>query len=189
MKQLRQRAIRLIENGSITNKEERQKLEHLIKTKRWNPYCIRHSAISSDSDFLPEYALKKKVRWSMNSKQGSRYIKRRMGEDLKNQILVHNGIISEEYAATQRKPSILNCPRCNLINAIDNKFCSKCSYPLIPSAFDEIKASEAMKLKAVEERYQQEMKVMREDLRLEMRNQISQLLTKLKPEIVREGLA
>ena len=80
MKQLRQRAIRLIENGSITNKEERQKLEHLIKTKRWNPYCIRHSAISSDSDFLPEYALKKKVRWSMNSKQGSRYIKRRMGE-------------------------------------------------------------------------------------------------------------
>jgi integrase/recombinase XerD len=189
MKQLRQRAIRLIENGSITNKEERQKLEHLIKTKRWNPYCIRHSAISSDSDFLPEYALKKKVRWSMNSKQGSRYIKRRMGEDLKNQILVHNGIISEEYAATQRKPSILNCPRCALINAIDNKFCSKCSYPLIPSAFDEIKASEAMKLKAVEERYQQEMKVMREDLRLEMRNQISQLLTKLKPEIVREGLA
>jgi len=145
MKQLRQRAIRLIENGSITNKEERQKLEHLIKTKRWNPYCIRHSAISSDSDFLPEYALKKKVRWSMNSKQGSRYIKRRMGEDLKNQILVHNGIISEEYAATQRKPSILNCPRCALINAIDNKFCSKCSYPLIPSAFDEIKASEAIK--------------------------------------------
>ena len=81
MKQLRQRVIRLIENGSITNKEERQKLEHLIKTKRWNPYCIRHSAISSDSDFLPEYALKKKVRWSMNSKQGSRYIKRRMGDD------------------------------------------------------------------------------------------------------------
>ncbi len=30
---------------------------------------------------------------------------------------------------------------------------------------------------------------MREDLRLEMRNQISQLITKLKPEIVREGLA
>jgi hypothetical protein len=46
-----------------------------------------------------------------------------------------------------------------------------------------------MKIKAVEERYQQEMKVMWEDLRLEMRNQISQLITKLKPEIVREGLA
>jgi hypothetical protein len=25
-----------------------------------NPYCIRHSAITADSDYLPEYALKKK---------------------------------------------------------------------------------------------------------------------------------
>jgi hypothetical protein len=32
----------------------------------------------------PEYTLKKKVRWSMNSRQGSRYIKRRMGDELKS---------------------------------------------------------------------------------------------------------
>ena len=71
MKQLRTRIIRLIETGSITDNEEHQKLEYLLKTKKWNPYCIRHSAITSDSDYLPEYALKKKVRWSMNSKQGA----------------------------------------------------------------------------------------------------------------------
>jgi hypothetical protein len=53
--------------------------------------------------------------------------KRRMGDDLKNQILVHNGIISEESAAAQRKPSVLSCARCNLINAVEYKFCSKCS--------------------------------------------------------------
>jgi len=87
MKQLRNRIVRLLENGSITVDEERQKLEYLLKTKKWNPYCIRPSSISADSDFLPEYALKKKVRWSMNSKQGSRYIKKRKGEDLKEQIL------------------------------------------------------------------------------------------------------
>lgn len=142
MKQLRQRVIRLIENGSVTSTEEQQKLEHLIKTKKWNAYCIRHSAITADSDYLPEYALKKKVRWCMNSKQGSRYIKRRMGDDLKNQILVRNGIISEESAAAHRKPSVLCCARCSLVNAIDNKFCSKCSYPLTPQAYEEIKASE-----------------------------------------------
>ena len=34
----------------------------------------------------------------MNSKQGARYIKRRMGNDLKQKILVQNGIISEEAA-------------------------------------------------------------------------------------------
>ncbi|MFZ0513332.1 MAG: hypothetical protein WAM14_17115, partial [Candidatus Nitrosopolaris sp.] len=87
MKQLRNRIIRLLERGSITNEEEKQKLEHLLQTKKWNPYCIRHSSITSDSDY-------------------SRYIKRMMGEDLKNQILVHNGIISEESAAAQRRPSV-----------------------------------------------------------------------------------
>jgi integrase/recombinase XerD len=150
MKQLRSRIVRLLESGSITEYGERQKLDYLIKTKKWNPYCIRHSAITSDSDFLPEYALKKKVRWSMNSKQGARYIKRRMGNDLKQKILVQNGIISEHQI--ERKPSILNCPRCALVNAIENKYCYKCSYPLVPSAFDEIKAAEEVKFKAVEER-------------------------------------
>ena len=126
-------------------------LDFLINTKKWNPYCIRHSAITSDSDFLPEYALKKKVRWSMNSKQGSRYIKRRMGNDLKQKILIQNGIITEHEI--EKKPSVLNCPRCSLVNAVDNKYCSKCSYPLIPSAFDEIKAAENMKFRAIEERF------------------------------------
>jgi hypothetical protein len=63
--------------GEINDKDEREKIEYSLKTKKWNPYCIRHSAITVDSDYLPEYTLKKKVRWSMNSRQGSRYIKRR----------------------------------------------------------------------------------------------------------------
>ena len=87
MKQLRIRIKRLLQNGSITNTEEREQLEFLLKTKKFNPYCLRHSAITSDSDYLPEYALKKKVRWSMNSKQGTRYIKNRLGNDLKEKIL------------------------------------------------------------------------------------------------------
>jgi hypothetical protein len=62
MKYLRARIIRLIEEKSITGKEEAEKLQYLIQTKKWNPYCIRHSAITSDSDYLPDYALKKKVR-------------------------------------------------------------------------------------------------------------------------------
>jgi integrase/recombinase XerD len=128
MKQLRLRIIRMLEEGSVTNDDERQKLQYLLKTKKWNPYCIRHSSITSDSDYLTEYALKKKVRWCMNSRQGARYIKRRMGNDLKRQILVHNGVLTEEEI--QKKPSVTFCPRCSLVNALDNKYCSKCSYPL-----------------------------------------------------------
>jgi len=173
IKQLRNRIIHLLEKGSITDEAERQKLEYLIKNKKWNPYCIRHSSISSDSDYLPEYALKKKVRWSMNSKQGSRYIKRRMSNDLKEQILVHNVVITDSQK--QKRPSVLSCPRCNLVNAIDNKYCSKCSYPLVPSAFDEIKAAENQRIQAIEEKYEQDMKSMRE----EMENKFQQILTRI----------
>jgi integrase/recombinase XerD len=50
MKQLKIRIIRMIESGQIKDSEERQKLEYLLRTKKWNPYCIRHSAITTDAD-------------------------------------------------------------------------------------------------------------------------------------------
>ncbi len=129
MKQLRLRIKRLLQNGSITNPEEIERIECLLKTKKFNPYCLRHSAITSDSDYLPEYALKKKVRWSMNSKQGTRYIKNRLGNDLKEKILIQNGILNED--TLKSKSSIIDCPRCQLINVVENKYCSKCSYPFL----------------------------------------------------------
>ncbi|MDF2737177.1 MAG: Integrase [Nitrososphaeraceae archaeon] len=153
MKQLRKRISRLLESESIEDQEERNRLDYLVKRKRWNPYCFRHSSITHDSDFLPDFALKKKVRWSMNSKQGARYIKRRMGEDLKNQILARNGIISE--VETKQKPSVHLCARCEFVNGIDNKYCSKCSYPLTALAYEEIKIEEDKRIKLLEEKQQE----------------------------------
>jgi hypothetical protein len=138
----------MLENNSIGDKTDAEKLQYLITNKRWNPYCIRHSAITYDSDYLPEYAVKKKARWSMNSRQGARYIKHRMGNDLKQRILVENGIISQ----ASKSPSVLCCPRCNLVNTAENKYCSGCSYPLIPSAFDELKENENQKFKLLEQK-------------------------------------
>ncbi len=153
MRQLKKRIERLIENNKINDANELERIYHLLKTKKWNPYCIRHSTITADSDYLPEYALKKKVRWSMNSKQGSRYIKRRMGNELRSKILEYNGIISEDMQ--KKKPSILNCHRCNLVNILENKYCSKCSYPLKPEAFDEIKEEENKKILELESKYKE----------------------------------
>jgi integrase/recombinase XerD len=70
----------------------------------------------------------------MNSRQGSRYIKRRIGDELKEQVLKRNGIMQQTESNV--KLSILNCPRCEVVNAIENKYCSKCSYPLKPEAYD-----------------------------------------------------
>jgi hypothetical protein len=62
MKQLKLCIVRMLESGQIKNSQEKQKLEYLLRTKKWNAYCIRHSAITFDADYLPEFALKKKVR-------------------------------------------------------------------------------------------------------------------------------
>ena len=179
MRQLKIRIKRLLDNNEISDAKEREKLQYLANTKKWNPYCIRHSSITRDSDYLPEYALKKKVRWSMNSRQGTRYIKTRLGNELKEKILQHNGIISEiEF---KNKPSILNCPRCELVNAVENKYCSKCSYPLKPEAYDEIKALENMKLNSLEK------KVEENNFRLlQMISIIQQIpsLSHIKPEVL-----
>ena len=98
----------------------------------------------------------------MNSRQGSRYIKRRMGDELKEQILKRNGIMKETESRV--KLSILNCPRCELVNAIENKYCSKCSYPLKPEAYDEIKQEENKKIQDLESRHKKEMQSIREEI-------------------------
>jgi integrase/recombinase XerD len=175
MRQLRMRIARMLESGAIDNDAEKEKLEYLLKTKKWNPYCLRHSAITNDSDYLPEFAVKKKARWSMNSRQGARYIKSRMGADLKRTILTQNGITVEDDEALKPKPAVRDCPRCNLLNTFENKYCSKCSYPLTPQAYEEIKAQEDVKFKVIEQKYEQDMKTMRE----EMENKFQQILTRI----------
>ena len=172
MKQLRARIERLLKGGTVPD-DEKDKLQYILKSKRFNPYCLRHSSITCDSDYLPEYALKKKCRWTMNSRQGNRYIKTRMGNDLKQKILIHNGIIPPEEM--KNKPSVRSCPRCELVNVIENKYCSKCSYPLTSAAFEEIKLEEDNKILRLNEKYEKEMKEMRE----EMEKKLDQILTKI----------
>jgi hypothetical protein len=134
MYNLKKRIIRLIESEEINDKKEIEKLQYLLNTKKWNPYCVRHSSITADSDYLPEYALKKKVRWSINSRQATRYKKNRMGNEMKEKILEQNGIVFDP--SKKRSMTIIDCPRCELINQFENKYCSKCSYPLKPEAYE-----------------------------------------------------
>lgn len=88
----------------------------------------------------------------MNSKQPSRYIKRRMGNDLKMQILQRGGIDLDDSIA-KPKPVVVSCPRCNIVNSMETKFCSKCSYPLVPEAYDEVKAAERKDIEELRQEY------------------------------------
>jgi integrase/recombinase XerD len=100
----------------------------------------------------------------MNSRQGARYIKSRMGADLKRAILTQNGIAVANDDYLKPKPSVRDCPRCSLIKTLENKYCSKCSYPLVPDAFDEIKEAENSKLRVLEEKHLQQMKNLEEKM-------------------------
>jgi hypothetical protein len=147
---LRPRIRRLLDNGEITDTKEREILEILLKTKRWNPYCIRHSAITYDGDSLPEFALRRKVRWSMNSKQPARYMKRRMGRDMTRQILARDGIIVDD--ASKQKPAILVCQSCRYVNRPENKNCSKCDWPLNHAIVQKIQGDGKEEIATLKER-------------------------------------
>jgi len=137
--ELRDKITKMLQNGSIKDQQEASKLKHFVEEKKWNPYCLRHSAITHDSDYLPEYAVKKKARWSMNSKQSSRYISNTLSLQLKSQILTQAGIITDEKLA---KPTTLNCPKCRAANPPHYDQCSKCAYPLHYEAYLQTKEKE-----------------------------------------------
>ncbi|MGC2572675.1 MAG: hypothetical protein WA364_14280 [Candidatus Nitrosopolaris sp.] len=61
-------------------------------------------------------------------------------------------------------------------------FCSKCSYPLTPQAYEEIKAEEDEKFKAIEQKYDTDIALLKEAM-----SQMQQLLT--NPEKVAEILS
>src|SRR5215469_9435815 len=145
---LRQHIKQLVENDLITDKQQKLKLEHLLRTKKWNPYCFRHSAITDDSDHLPEFALTKKVRWVIGSRQPARYIKNRMGDELKSKILERAGIKIEN---NQHQIVSRTCGRCNYVNKLESKYCERvgCAYPQTQLALDEIKAAKQVKFQTL----------------------------------------
>ncbi|MFL6486513.1 MAG: hypothetical protein ACJ71D_07375 [Nitrososphaera sp.] len=70
------------------------------------------------------------------------------------QILQRAGVELDDGSA-KPKPAVMSCPQCSETNPRENKFCSKCSYPLIPEAYDEIKASERKEMDEIKQQYNQ----------------------------------
>ena len=56
------------------------------------------------------------------------------------------------------KPIISNCHRCEFVNAIVNKYCSKCSYPIKPEAYDEIKSLAEKRIETIQQKYENDMR-------------------------------
>ena len=76
--------------------------------------------------------------------------------------------------------TVIDCNRCELVNAIENKYCSKCSYPLKPEAYDEIKSAEDKRMKILEENQKQKDEQL-EIIQSQM-NLLVEIITKLDSE-------
>ena len=81
------------------------------------------------------------------------------------------------------KLSILNCPRCELVNGIENKFCSKCSYPLKPEAYEELKEKEENEMRGMKQQINEMNKKFEQVFSMIQQNP---LLAQIKPEVLTE---
>jgi hypothetical protein len=178
---------KLLDYPSITP-EDKQKIRELLK-KPWNPYIRRHSALTEKSRILKEHVLRQHAGWSGSSQMHLKYL-HYFGNESNESLLEAYGIVASGQQLDQLRPK--QCPNCSEPNKPESKFCAKCWMVLTYDAYNETLESQKEReseIQVLREKYEQDMKSMREEIRDEMRQHMSELLTRLKPEIIRQGLS
>ena len=176
---------KLLDDPSIPP-EDKQRIRELLK-KPWNPYIRRHSALTEKSTILKEHTLRQHAGWFGRSQMHLKCL-HYFGNESSESILQAYGIIPKDQQRDQLRPK--HCPNCSEPNKPDSKFCAKCRMVLTYDAYSETieeKQQKESEVKELKEKYEKDMLTMRQEIRDDMKNEISQLLTKLKPEIVREA--
>ena len=139
-------------------------------TKPWNPYILKHSALTAKSQILKESTLRDHAGWSVNSRMPNIYI-HYFGDESSKSLLEAYGV--EKY--NQKQTDILKnkqCPNCNEPNKPESRFCIKCRMVLTYDAYNE----------SLE-------KQQKEDARFDkMQEQINRLLKKIDSQYERLGL-
>jgi integrase/recombinase XerD len=149
-------------------------IAELLK-KPWNPYIRRHSALTEKAKILKEPILKIHAGWSQQSNMHLKY-EHWFGNESSESILEAYGLKTKAENIDKMKPK--QCPNCSETNKIDSKFCSKCRMVLSYDAYTETveeKQQKESEVKSLNERYEKDMKEMRQ----EMENKFNQILAKI----------
>lgn len=157
--------------------EERDKsyIRNLL-TKPWNPYIMRHSALTQKSQILKESTLRDHAGWSMTSRMPSVYI-HYFGNESSKSLLEAYGIENFSNDKTDVLKS-KTCPNCNEPNIPEGKFCIKCRMVLTFDVYSETLEEQKRKeeqIKRLDEKYETGMKQMKEDIE----NKLQQILSKI----------
>ncbi len=96
--------------------------------KRSNPHFLRHSRATFMANHLTEFQMNQYFGWIQGSRMPSIYV-HLSGRETDKAILELNGInVKKEQKESSLKPQ--KCPRCDIMNSHDSKYCSKCAGPL-----------------------------------------------------------
>jgi tetratricopeptide (TPR) repeat protein len=99
-----------------------------LLTKPWNPYILRHSALTVKSQILKESTLRDHAGWTLNSKMPTIYI-HYFGNESAKSLLEAYGIENyHDWHINILKSK--TCPNCNEPNKVESKFCLKCKMVL-----------------------------------------------------------
>jgi integrase len=162
--------------------EEREKsLIRNLLTKPWNPYIMRHSALTHKSQILKESTLRDHAGWSMTSKMPNVYI-HYFGNESSKSLLEAYGI--ENYSKEQT--SFLKnktCPNCNELYKPEAKFCVKCRMVLSYDSYSEVRNEDKQKI----DRLETDMKLLKEGMnKMFLIIQQNPALANIKPEILHQ---
>jgi predicted nucleic acid-binding Zn ribbon protein len=160
---------KLSEEDPTVIPEDRQKIKELLK-KPWNPYIRSHSALTEKSTILKEHVLRQHAGWSGGSQMHLKYI-HYFGNESNESILEAYGIVPKDQQIDPLRYK--QCPNCSEPCKPDSQFCTRCRMVLTYDAYSETieeKNQKESEVKELKDKYEQDMKAMRQEIREEMEN-------------------
>ncbi|MGC2573572.1 MAG: site-specific integrase, partial [Candidatus Nitrosopolaris sp.] len=172
--------------------EDKKKIRDLLK-KRWNPYVLRHSAITEKSGILSSDAkLRQYAGWTPRSNMHYKYVHFR-GNESEDDLLRAKSIIKDDKESVNiLTPKI--CPSCRESNTPNAQFCFKCHFVISFDAYTktieerERKDQEILELKERMDNLTKDFELYRKELRLYQEQYGGRRFTKAEPEKIERML-
>lgn len=147
---------KLLDNPNIPH-EDKLTITELLK-KPWNPYIIRHSALTDKAKILKSHVLTQHAGWTITSKMPQIYI-HFFGNESSESILEAYGLTPKLSEIDKMKSK--QCPNCNEPNKPDSKFCAKCRMVLVYDEYIESLEKQKKKENEIEE-MKRDIQIMKE---------------------------
>ncbi len=114
--------------------------------KRIHPHLFRHSRASVYANSMTEQQLKKYFGWTGGSQMAAVYV-HLSGKDVDDAVMKANGITIGRGEPAKPRLTIKVCYKCEEVNEMTAKYCSKCHSPLDVSPVEEVNELESVKQK------------------------------------------